>query len=82
MKEEIKVYAITGFGEVGRGFYEGIVDFETAQLMINADIVRIANKPYRVKYREVTEKGNINFYSEEVICENPQELRISEIESD
>lgn len=81
MSENIKVYAITEFGLGGRGSVEGIVDFQTAQLMMSSDIVRIGNKPYRVKYREVEENGNINFYSEEINAKKSYELNISDIEN-
>ena len=82
MSGDVKVYAITEFGLGARGSSEGIVDFKTAQLMMEADIVRISNKSYRVKYKEVTEDGKINFYSEEIIRKSFSELKLSEIEED
>ena len=80
MSGAVKVYAITEFGLGARGSSEGIVDFQTAQLMMDADIIRISNKSYRVKYKEVTECGKINFYSEEIIRKSFTELKLSEIE--
>ncbi|MBO0588002.1 hypothetical protein [Sporosarcina sp. E16_8] len=80
MNGSVKVYAITEFGLGARGSSEGIVDFQTAQLMMGADIVRINDKTYRVKYREVTEGGKINFYSEEIIRKSFSELKLCEIE--
>lgn len=80
MGAAVKVYAITEFGLGARGSSEGIVDIQTAKLMMEADIVRIGNKSYRVKYREVTECGKINFYSEEIIRQSFSELKLSEIE--
>ena len=80
MSGDVKVYAITEFGLGARGSSEGTVDFQTAQLMMEADIVRISNKSYRVKYREVTEGGKINFYSEEIISKSFSGLKLCEIE--
>jgi hypothetical protein len=48
--------------------------------MMGADIVRISNKSYRVKYREVTEDGKVNFYSEEIISKSFSGLKLCEIE--
>lgn len=82
MDKEVTINAIVEIDDFGGiGHYEAKVDFQTAILMMNSDIVTIRGRSYRVKYKEVDSSGTVNFYSDEVKRENSESLKIEEIEN-
>jgi hypothetical protein len=81
MDKKVKVNAIYEFGIGGRGSRETEVDYQTAQLMVNADVITIEGTSFKVKYVEVTDKDIINFYVSEIKKSTNEELSINHIES-
>ena len=82
MGKEVIINVIVKINDLGGiGQYDAIVDYQTAMLMMNSDIVTIRGRSYRVKYKEVDSSGKVNFYSEEVKREDLETLKISDIEN-
>jgi hypothetical protein len=81
MDKKVKVNAIYEFGIGGRGSHETEVDYQTAQLMVNADVITIERSSFKVKYVEVTDKNIINFYVSEIKKSTNEELSINHIEA-
>ena len=81
MGEEVTVYIIAKFSELGgTSHYDEKVDFQTALLMMNSDVVTLNKRSYRVKYKEVNSQGDVTFYSVEIKPEDGEALRIDDIE--
>jgi len=76
-----RVRAIFNFGIGGIGNYESEVDFQTAQLMMQAKVVTIGGKTINVKSVEVTDNGLVNFYGDEIKrARNAEEPSIQDVE--
>ncbi|WP_121614805.1 hypothetical protein [Virgibacillus halodenitrificans] len=66
MENEVLISINTTFGIGGLGRHEHAVEFETAQLMMNADIIQADNQSYKVKNKVVNLNGSIDFYVEQI----------------
>lgn len=81
MEKKVTVCVIVSINTLGgTGHYEDEVDFQTALLMMNSDVVTIRERSYRVKYKEVDSRGNVNFYSVEIKRDDSDILKTSDIE--
>jgi hypothetical protein len=78
--EIFKANAIYEFFNGRISIYKIDVDYQTLELMVNADVITLEGKLFKVKYVEVTDKKVINFYVSEIMKSPNEELRISHIE--